>query len=159
MHVCPFVFVAGDLDYACMKQSFQSRFRGSFVGAEGGVTGFAEALAFDGVGEECGEFFFQSGHVRHLHGTALLQKQVHERLEVLHVRAEEDGLFCHDGFGGVLAAGGEEAFADDDEAGEALPGTQFAGGVDQESSQFSVLRFQLFDLGAALGMEAERAEI
>ena len=138
---------------------FEGGFGGAFVGAEGGVAGVAEALALGGVGEKGDEFFFQSGHVRHLHGTALFQKQVHERLEVLHVRAEEDGLPGHDGFGGVLAAGGEEAFADDDESGEALPGAQLAGGVDQESSRFAVLGCRLSELGAAAGVNAEGAEV
>ena len=56
-----------------------------------------------------------------------------ERFEVFHVRAENHRFACEDGLGGILAAGGEEAFPDDHHVGVRRPIAQFAGGVDEEN--------------------------
>jgi hypothetical protein len=38
-------------------------------------------------------------------------------------------------FGGILAAVGQEAFADDNNIAQMLPGVEFAGGVNDEWAQ------------------------
>jgi hypothetical protein len=67
-----------------------------------------------------------------LYGAFGLEEQGDEGLEVFHVGAKDDGFAGEGGFGGVLAAVGEETFADDDDVAEVLPGVEFAGGVDEE---------------------------
>ena len=55
-----------------------------------------------------------------------------ERLEVIHVWAEDDWLVGEDGFGGILATGREEGFPDDDRIRVGGPGCEFTGGIDDE---------------------------
>jgi hypothetical protein len=50
----------------------------------------------------------------------------------VHVGSEDDGCACGDGFGGVLAATGAEAFSDEDGGGEEIPTGELAGGVHEK---------------------------
>ena len=52
-----------------------------------------------------------------------------ERLEIIHVRAENERLAGEDGLGGILAAGGEKGFPDDDRIRVGGPGGELAGGA------------------------------
>ena len=105
------------------------------VDLEGGVPGLAHAGGLFGVlqqREACGFEFVEAGDLLR---AFLFEQEIDERREVLHVRAEQHGLLRQRGFGGVLAAFGEETFADDDKRGEVLPRGEFAGGVDDEDGR------------------------
>lgn len=104
------------------------------------MAGLAHAAALVGVEQEGGEGGFERGEAVHLEGGLVLQQELDEGEEILHVGPEEDGDAGEGGFGGVLAAFGEEAFADDDGGGEALPGAELAGGVDDEEAVLHGLR-------------------
>lgn len=103
------------------------------VAGEGGVTGLAEGGTALGVVQKRGEELGKGSEVGDLKSSASLQEEFDERFEVFHVRSEEDGFFGERGFGGVLATVSEEAFADDDEIAEVLPGVEFACGVDEQN--------------------------
>ena len=53
-----------------------------------------------------------------------------ERFEVFHVWPDDQRLAREDGFRGILAAGGEEAFADDHDIRMGGPIAELAGGID-----------------------------
>ncbi len=61
----------------------------------------------------------------------MVEQPAHERAEILHVRTGQHGPSGDEAFDRILPAGGEETFADDDDVGQRLPGTEFAGGVDE----------------------------
>lgn len=67
-----------------------------------------------------------------LDGSICLKEKCDEGFEVFHVGAQDDGLASEGSFGGVLAAVGEETFANDDDVAEVLPGIEFAGGINKE---------------------------
>ena len=103
-------------------------------GVEGGDGAGAvrEGGAAGGVGEEGGELGAEAGGVADLHGGVGGEPAGDDGGKVFHVRAEDDGLAGEDGLDGVLAAGGGEAFADEDDGGEGVPVAEFAGGIDEQ---------------------------
>ena len=64
--------------------------------------------------------------------TAFFQQMAGERLEIVHVWAEDEGFAGEDGLGGILAAVGEKGFPDDDRVRVGGPGGELTGGVDDE---------------------------
>ena len=78
-----------------------------------------------------------------------------ERGEVLHVGAEDDGDAGFDGFDGVLAAAGHEAFSNEDDGGASIPTGQLAGGVHEQGIGF----FHRAGFGAAGEAEAGLGEL
>ena len=79
-----------------------------------------------------------------------------EWLEIIHVRAENQGLAGDDGLCGVLSAGVEKGFPHDHCVGVDHPGCEFSGGVDHEglwgaTLQAASLRF-IFRLGLLMGV-------
>jgi hypothetical protein len=57
-----------------------------------------------------------------------------ERLEVFHVRPEDEWLAGKDGLRWILTTGGEETFTDDHGIRMGRPVTQLAGGIDDKAS-------------------------
>lgn len=86
-------------------------------------------LWVEGCEDGMGEFGLVMGEQAAMSG----DEAAGERLEVFHVWAENHGFAGDDCLAGVLAAGGEEAFADDYGVGVGCPITQFAGGIDEEN--------------------------
>ena len=97
-----------------------------------GEGALGEGGAAGSVGEEEGELRAEFGGGADLHGGVGGEPAGDDGGEVFHVRAEDDGAAGEHGFDGVLAAGGGEAFADEDDGGEGVPVAEFAGGIDKQ---------------------------
>jgi hypothetical protein len=82
--------------------------------------------------EEAGGGVFEGGGVVDLDGCVFAEEGFGEGFEILHVGPEDDGGAGGDGFGGVLAAAGAEAFSDEDGVGEEIPTGELAGGVHEK---------------------------
>ena len=69
---------------------------------------------------------------RHLHGGAAAQELGRDLGEVVHVRPEHDGLAEHRRLEDVVAAGVDQAAADEDHAGDLVEPRQLADGVEDD---------------------------
>lgn len=136
-------------------------------GAEGGAGvggGDGEGVACEvdavlGVIEEGEDGVVEFGGVGDLDGGLGGEPAGDDGGEVLHLGAEEDGFPCEGWFDGILATGSSEAFPDEDDGGEGIPGAEFAGGIDEEGIGNGGGGLEERELGASDEVDWEMGEI
>jgi hypothetical protein len=93
----------------------------------------AYGCRFAVIRQQGGELGGERGNIADANDSMRSEQLTDQGFEVFHVRADDDGLCREDGFGGVLSAGGEETFANDDGIGVCRPVSQFSRAVDKQN--------------------------
>ena len=131
---------------------------GTGVGGGDGEGAACEVDAVLGVIEEGEDGVVEFGGVGDLDGGVGGEPAGDDGGEVLHLGAEEDGFPGEGWFDGILATGSSEAFPDEDDGGEGIPGAEFAGGIDEEGIGNGGGGLEERELGAADEVDWEVGE-
>ena len=131
---------------------------GAGVGGGDGEGAASEVDSVFGVIEEGEDGVVEFGGVGDLDGGVGGEPAGDDGGEVLHLGAEEDGFPGEGWFHGILATGSGEAFPDEDDGGEGIPGAEFAGGIDEEGIGSGGRGLEERELGAADEVDWEMGE-